>query len=65
MKQGQPYYDANGKEIKADITFDFREEASEVMYAVDRALKKHGLALEYHETESDFFAYSIVEVKKK
>ena len=59
MREGQPYYDENGDSTEVDIEFDWKARPDEIMELVDAALKSHGLVLVSHETESDFYAFSI------
>lgn len=60
MRQGEPYYDGQGGSIEVDIKFDWQAHPDDIMKQVNKALKKHGLALECHDTLSDFYAFSIV-----
>lgn len=63
MRQGEPYYNEHGESIEVDITFDWKARPTEIMEEVEKALQNHGLTLESHETECDFYAFSIVKVK--
>ena len=63
MREGQPYYNGQGDSIEVDIEFDWKARPDEIMKQVHKALKQHGLALESHDTQSDFYAFSIVQRK--
>lgn len=59
MKQGEPFYNEKGDSIEVDIEFDWQARPDEIMRQVDKALKNYGLVLVNHDTESDFYAFSI------
>ena len=42
------------------LTFDWKENPGEVMEKIDRRLQELGFEVVSHETESDFYAFSIV-----
>ncbi len=50
--------------VTGDGTFDWKESGGEILKIVDDALQKHGLEVVTHETESDFYAFSIQPIKK-
>lgn len=45
MKQGEPYYNEQGKAIKVDIEFDWQSDSDDIMRLVDKALKNMALSL--------------------
>ncbi len=47
-----------------DFQFDHSENPMEVMRTVDKHLRAHGLEIVSHETNADYYAFSIQPVKK-
>ena len=59
MKKGAAFnFDTDGG--NADLTFDWKEDPGTVMEKVDKVLQALGYEVVSHETESDFYAFSIV-----
>jgi len=56
-----------GKDIEGNFSFtcDWRENPDEVMEAVDKELAQYGLEVVSHESDGDFYAFSILPIKKK
>lgn len=59
MKKG-PDFDFGEGKANADLTFDWKENPGDVMEKVDKRLQELGFEVVSHETESDFYAFSIV-----
>lgn len=50
------------QEAAGIFTFDWKEHADSIMYRVNTELKQHGLEVIEHETNSDFYAFSIIKL---
>jgi hypothetical protein len=58
MKKGNDFkLEDNGSNV--DLTFDWKENPGDVMEKVDKFLQSLGYEVVSHETQSDFYAYSI------
>ncbi len=54
------------KEGSGNFNFhvDWKENPADVMEAVDKELKQYGLEVVSHESDGDFYAFSILPIKK-
>lgn len=60
MREGKPLY---GNERSSEmLIFDWRTSPDDIMKAINERLKAFGLEIVNHETNSDFYAFSIVKL---
>ena len=54
------------KDMEGNFSFscDWKENPSDVMEAVDKELAQHGLEVVSHESDGDFYAFSIMKIKE-
>lgn len=60
MKKGPDFDFEEHSSDESMFTFDWKENPGAVMEKVDEILQKLGYEVVSHETESDFYAFSIV-----
>lgn len=63
MKKG-PEFNFKDTDSNADLTFDWKENPGDVMEKVDKFLQSLGYEVVSHETQSDFYAYSIKRIRQ-
>ena len=63
MKKG-PDFNFEEDGANADLTFDWKENPGDVMEKVDKVLQALGYEVVSHETQSDFYAYSIKRIRQ-
>lgn len=65
MRKGAKVKYSKDSSVNFHFSVDWKENPSDVMEAVGKELAQHGLEVVSHESDGDFYAFSIMKIKKK